>query len=160
MEETKTQIETTTKPQISHGDELLKLHQDEYISFCAVGGVLTSDDGKITTVTQRDLATRWGVHPNTLTNWKKSIPNFAERVRQRRRELFSAGRETAAWNRLYVIGMTGTGAPAVTALTTILGHFGGLEKPVQRADVKVQGSLAELLSNAQKIVEGEVVDGA
>jgi hypothetical protein len=140
--------------------ELLKQQQEMYISYCAMGGVMTSDDGKVTTMPAIKFADQIGVHRNTLRNWKESIPNFAERVRDRRMQLFSLSRESAVYNRLYVIGMTGTDAPAVKALEILAGHFGKLEKPTQRADVKVSGSLAEMLSNAQKIIEGEVVDGS
>ena len=153
MEQTSNQTTAQLPPDI----ELLKAQQEQYISYVAMGGVITSDDGLVTTMSQTKFADSIGVHRNTLLNWKRSIPNFGLRVREKREQLFSISRETAAWNRLYIIGMTGTGQPAVDALKTLLGHFGELKLPVQRQDVKIQNSLAEMLSNAQKVIEGEVV---
>lgn len=126
---------------------------DEYISFCASGGLVTTDDGKISKMTALQFCQQWNIDRKTTYRWRRS-PNFDRRVRQRREELFPLARETACWNRLYIIGMTGTGQPAVDAIKTILGHFGGLELPIKREHGSATTSLAELLYLANQEFKG------
>ena len=106
---------------------------DEYLSFCALGGLITSDDGMLSKMTLNDFCRQFGVHRATTYRWKHNTPNFGEKVRQRRDELFPLSRETAMWNRLYLIGMQSKDLrAAVDAIKTLLGHFSGLTLPAKR----------------------------
>lgn len=138
------------------------------ISYCALNGMITkeSDDPQkpqiIEQLTISEFCAEINISRDTFYNWKKKIPDFAARVRSRRIELFSLTRESAVYNRLYLIGMTGTSGAAVRALEVLAGHFAELTLPVQRQTIKIHGSASELLKAARDdgIIEGEVVDGS
>ena len=158
---------------------------DLYLTFCALGGMIVSDTGGIKPLTLGDFCRSVGVDEETTRRWKKNTPDFAMKVRARRDEITPLARETAAFNRLFLIGMSSlptqtkdlidpatgkvktirTGQlhsdqrSAVDALKTYTGHFSNLRLPVQRQDIKVEGSLADIFTKAEKeIVEGEVVN--
>lgn len=125
---------------------------DEYLSFCAVGGLITTDDGQVSRMTEQEFCRQYSINRKTAYRWRQA-PGFADRVRTRRDELFPLARETACWNRLYLIGLQSKDLKAaVQALTLILGHFGGLRLPSQdnTKSRRLPGSLAELLSAAEK----------
>lgn len=149
---------------------------DLYLTFCALGGMIVSDTGGIEPLTKRDFCSRIGIDEKTTWNWKKNTPDFAMRVRARRDEIVPLARETAAFNRLFLLGMSSlptsrdeSGRPkgqlhndqraAVDALKTYTGHYSNLQLPVQRAEVKVQGGLMDVLQAAERdgIIEGELV---
>ena len=129
---------------------------EDYVSFCAIGGLITSDEGRLSTMTTSQFCQQWGVDRKTTYRWRQT-PGFADRVRARRDEIFPLARETACWNRLYLIGLQSKDLKAaVQALTLLLGHFGGLLLPARRNDAtsSSQGnSLAELLMKARAEVE-------
>ncbi|HVB24104.1 MAG TPA: hypothetical protein VNG51_19355 [Ktedonobacteraceae bacterium] len=139
---------------------------DEYLTFSALGGMLVSDTGTVSSMTTKQFCEKYNVNEATTWRWRREH-GFAEKVRARRDEVVPLARETAAWNRLYLIGVSSLGpnAPhhdqraAVDALKTYLGHH-GLRTPVQRQDIKVQGGLMDVLAAAERdgILEGEVVE--
>jgi hypothetical protein len=139
---------------------------DEYLTFCALGGMLVSDTGAISSMTTKDFCQKYNVNEATTWRWKRE-PGFAEKVTKRRDEVVPLGRVTAAFNRLYLIGMSSLGpnAPhhdqraAVDALKTYLGHH-GLQTPTQRQEVKVEGNFLDMMAAAARegVIEGEVVD--
>jgi hypothetical protein len=131
---------------------------DEYLSFCALGGLLTTDDGKLSKMTLSDFCARVGIDRATAYRWKHNTSNFSDKVRQRRDEIFPFARETACWNRLYLIGLqSGDLKAAVQALTLLLGHFSGLMLPSQpeRASSYNPTNLAEMFAEADKIMNAE-----
>lgn len=147
----------------------LKLQQQAaWIDYCAIGGLITNDgmdldesDGKIKeirriTITQ--FSEMINVPRRTLHAWKTIIPDFGDRVRKRREELWPQARETAIFNRLYLIGMTGTGQSSVDALKVLAAHFSKLRLPTQPHEVEAGENLIELLNLGRKknIVEGEI----
>lgn len=162
---------------------------DEYLTFCALGGILVDETGRVEPLSLGQFCQRVGVDPKTTWRWKTQTPNFGLLVRQRREEIFPWARETAVWNKLYLIATTSlpnkvdpvinpkTGRTqivrrgslhddqraAVDAAKTLLGHNGDLRLPVQRQDVKVDGGfLSEMMFAArqQGVIEGEVVPHA
>lgn len=166
-----TQIRTNTEIQQikeSADDELslLNMRQEQWITFCALGGLITmesdnkSQPQEIKQMTITEFAKLLGVNRRTLYDWKKSIPSFAERVRARRYEIFSVSRETAAFNRLYLIGMTGKSQPAVDALKTLLGHFSRLDLPVQRQEIEAGENLLDMWARVEqrKAIEADAAE--
>lgn len=149
--------------------------------------MMVSDTGVPKTLRLGEFCDLVGIDEKTTWRWKTQIPDFAMRVRQRREEIVPLARETAAWNRLYLIGTTSlpstfkeivnqkTGAvkrvpvgalhedqrAAVDALKTYLGHFSRLQLPAQRQEVKVEvNSWTALMEAKRNVIEGEVVNGS
>lgn len=141
---------------------------DEYVTFCALGGMIVSDTGDITFVSQAQFCERFDVDRVTLWRWKRDTPNMAELIRQRRNEIVPLARETAALNRLLVIGMSSLGTnrqhsdqrSAVDALKTYLGHHSELKLPTQPQKIEAGQSLMDLVNIARKknVIEGEFSD--
>lgn len=160
---------------------------EEYVTFCALGGVLVDEVGKPESMTLYQFCQRVGVDRATTWRWKKNTPNFGELVRKRRDEIFPWARETALWNRLYLIATSSmptrvtpvvnpktgrtyivrSGAlhddqrAAVDAAKLLLGNSGDLKLPTQRQEVDIKHSVSDLLRAAREdgIIEGEVVNG-
>lgn len=151
---------------------LLSLLQDKWITYCAIGGVITETGFEtvysqqldrevpeiITKMSLTEFAEKLGVDRKTLYNWKTSIPDFAMKVRAKRDEVFPMARETALFNQAYLIAMTGRGQAAASMITMLLGHYSKLQLPKQRAELEAGDNLMELLNVARKkkvIIEGE-----
>ena len=133
---------------------------DQYLTFRALGGLLTSDEGKITRMTQDDFCVAFGVNPSTIWRLKKSVPNLRELIDQRRMQIMPLSRVTTAWNQMYLLGMqTQDKRAAVDALTRFLTQFGNLHQPPVKQEIKVEHSLADVFGSADRVIEGEVVDG-
>lgn len=133
---------------------------EAYITYRALGGLTVTDDGIVEKMTIGEFQAAFGVDRKTIYRWKMGVPDLGEKIRARRLEIVPVARETAAWNQMYLLGMqTQDKRAAVDALKTYLGHFSEMQLPVQRQDIKVKGSLAELMSSAEKeIIEGELVN--
>ena len=138
--------------------ELLNNIQEQWITFCALGGLITDDEDhigntpniKVMTITK--FSEQIGVPRQTLYNWKRSIPNFGEKVRDRRKEVFTLSRETALWNMLYLIAMDGKGQPAVEACKLLLGHFSDLSlAPTKQSSTDdYSNNWVDLINSANK----------
>jgi hypothetical protein len=126
--------------------EVVKQLQDEYISYCAVGGLLTGEDGTIKKVNISQFAEMIGVDRKTLNNWKRSIPNFWDEVDKKRRKLFSGPRMSVIWNGLFLRAAKGDAEQA----KIILGWFADWQPPAQKHEVDVGGGLADLLQMVRK----------
>lgn len=170
--------QNATLPETKAGVQPYKFSAfDNYITFCAIGGMRVTDTGQIETITLDQFCEDNGVNRATVFRWKKNTPDFAMRVRARRDEVIPLARETAALNRLFLLGMSSlptrigkdgkpTGAlhhdqrAAVDALKTYLGHHSELRVPTQRAEVDIKYSVSDLLKAASDdgIIEGEIVD--
>lgn len=143
-------------------EKLLKYQQEQWIDYCAVAGIIATPDGEIEKLTIQDFAERIGVSRRTLVRWKTSIPNFWDRVGQRRMEL--GGQERLSQVVRGVFLKARTGDPGAAKL--YLGMFAGWQPPAQKHEVKTDGGLADLLNVARErkrleatnIQEGEIVD--
>lgn len=139
---------------------------EEYVTYCALGGMMTDDVGGISTMTQEKFCETRGVSRMTLSRWKNETHDFAELVRARRDEIVPLARETAALNRLYVIGMSSLGEQAahhdqraaVDALKTYTGHHSKLRLPKQSVEVEAGESLVDLFREVSDVIEGELVE--
>lgn len=140
---------------------------DDYITFCALGGMMVTDTGGIRAMPLYEFCDKWDIDEETTRRWKRGTSNFADLVRQRREEVVPLARETAAWNRLFMIGYSSIGdkrqhndqRAAVDALKTYLGHYGKMQLPVQRQDVKVTGGFLDMMTAAASagVIEGAIV---
>lgn len=148
-------------------EKMLKLQQEQWISFCALGGLITLEsDNKWSTqdihqMTVTEFSETIGVARRTLYNWKKQIPNFGEKVRERRNEVFSLSRESVLFNRAYMIAMTSNDHKAAgEMIKMLLGHGANLELPAQRHEIEAGQNLMDLVNIARKknIIEGETIE--
>lgn len=140
---------------------------DAYITFRALGGMMVDDTGNLSAMKLKDFYEEYDVDARTVYRWKQT-PNLSTLIRQRRDEVVPLARETAALNRMFLIGMSSIGGnalhrdqrSAIQALTTYLGHHGNLQLPVQRQDITIQGGLADVLTAAATdgIIEGEIIE--
>lgn len=126
-----------------------------WIDYCALGGMMTDDAGKITNMTIQQFADRLTVHRSTLNEWKKSIPNFWDMVKRRRIELSKNSRASKVYNGLFL--KAAQGDPKAVKLWAEL--FDGYQPAAQKHDVKISG-LMDLVNIARKrnIIEAEVVE--
>jgi hypothetical protein len=127
-----------------------------WIDYCALGGMMTDDQGNITNMTITVFADKLSVSRTTLNNWKKAIPGFWDLVRKRRIELSKNSRASKVYNGLFL--KASLGDPAAVRLWAEL--FDNYQPPAQKHDVKVSG-LLDLVNMARKngVIEGEVVNG-
>lgn len=148
---TKTETSNQQSPDsvIPPVDELLKLKQQQWIDYCAIGGMLTADDGGVTPTTITAFADMIGMSRQTLYDWKKSIPNFNERVKQRRIDLGSGTRLAKVYNGLYLKAATGN----PEAVKLYLQIFDGWKPPKQEVEMEHNFGLADLV--AKKKLEME-----
>lgn len=140
---------------------------DEFLTYCALGGLIVTDDGKIEKMPLYQFCERVDVDQATTWRWKH-MPDFAMKVRARRDEVVPLARESMAFNQLFILGMqTQDKRAAVDALKTYLGHFSSLRLPVAKQELEVGEGLASLLQqgrarftkDADEIPEGAVIDG-
>jgi hypothetical protein len=121
---------------------------DAWITFKALGGMITDDNGKVTMMTQDQFCEAYEVAKSTTNLWRKGTPNLGQLIRERREEIVPLGRETAAWNQLYLLGMqTQDKRAAVDALKTYLGHYSELRLPTQAVKHEVGQSITDLISS-------------
>lgn len=133
---------------------------DEYISYCALGGVITDDDGTTHKMTVDQFCQTYGVTRMTLSRWKRQTPDWGERVLRRLDEIMPAARVAQVWTSMYLIArQLKDKRSAVEAGKLILGH-NGMRLPTQRQELKVEGNFLDMMAAASRegIVEGEVVD--
>lgn len=168
-----------TQTQIDEADltqtKQLKLQQELWIDYCAIGGIITEAGfeykrneytGKdvpeiMKRMSVKEFSEKVHVPRSTLYNWNKTIPNFAQRVRERREEIWPLARETALFNRAYSIAMGSNDMRAsVDAIRLLTGHFSKLRLPTQTQEIEFKGqSWAALAARKRaEALEGEVID--
>ena len=145
---------------------------EAYITWRALAGLVVDEEyfdaqegktitNKLRQISLQEFCETYNVNRHTVWLWKNRTPDLAARIEARRNEVVPAARISVAYNQLFLLGMqTGDKRAAVEALKTFLGHFGNLQLPVQRQEIKVQSGLLEVLSAAQRegIIEGEIVE--
>lgn len=133
-------------------DPLLMFKQQKWIDFCAVGGLLVGDDGNLTTKTVYAFAEDIKVSRQTLYNWKSSIPNFRERVEQRRIELGgSPARIAKVYNGLFLKAAAGNSEAAKLWLQA----FANWKPPKQEVEMDHNFGLADLVAKKKLQIERE-----
>lgn len=127
--------------------KLLAAQQEAYIAYCAVGGIITEEDGILAKkMTTKEFAEKLGVDRTTLYLWQKSVPDFWERVNEQRSQIFTGSRLTAVWNGLFLQAAKGN----VEAAKVILGQYANWQPPAQKHELDVGTGLADLLQGVRK----------
>ena len=171
---------TETQNQTDHTPDPVKSitpPQDAYITFCAIGGIMTAEDGaagnvSLTTGELIDMkplkvhqfATMMGVTRQTLWNWQTSIPDFWRLVAERRRRIGSEARLTKAWNGIWLKACAGNPEAAKLYFANFDPDF---RMPTEKKELDIGEGYAELISAAMQqglikkksdAIEGEVVN--
>jgi hypothetical protein len=140
---TQTQIDSSlTAVAESEEAKLLKLRQQQYIDYCAVGGMITDEGGEVKIIKATAFAAMLGVARQTLYDWQKRIPDFWERVAIRRKELGGNNRIQKVWNGVYLKAAAGDAKCAALWLANFDPDF---KMPTQRAELDTGQGLADLL---------------
>jgi len=147
--ETQEVIDAVAQKQKS--EALLKYQQEQWIDYNAVGGLITHDDGTLEPMSIAVFASKLGVHRNTLTRWKKEIPNFWDLVKKRRHEIGTQTRTNKVWNGVYLRAARGDAEQAKIWLST----FDNWQPPAQKHEVQVGTGLADLVAQKRAQIERE-----
>lgn len=125
--------------------------QQMYIDFTALGGLLTDDDGNLTRMTIGEFANKIGVDRTTLYSWKRKMPDFWDRVEERRNKIGTQARVNKVWNGIYMKAATGN--PEAAKL--FLGQFAKWQPPSQKVEMEVGNGLADLLQHVRNAQQQE-----
>lgn len=135
---------------------------DEWLTWKACGGLLIDEEeNHIYRMSLTKFCERFKIAKSTANFWRTHTPNLAQRIEQRRNEIAPLARVSMVYNQMFITALqTKDLRAAVDAQKTYAGHFGNLQLPVQRQDVRIQGGLAEVLNAAEQdgIIEGEIVE--
>ncbi len=134
-----------TKPQNVSPVKVLSNAQEQFVSFKAVDGTIVNTGESVQKMTLTEFADYLGVTRVTLYRWQESIPNFWDRVKQRREAIGGRDMTSKVWNRVYVDALSGK----VEQQKLWLGQFDGWKPPAQQNDVQITG-LADLVNLARK----------
>jgi len=143
----------------------LTIQQQLWIDYNALGGLITDltdprldkKTGLETTLRKMSItefARKLDVHRDTLRRWRTEIPNFWDRVNQRRRELAPQGRLQRVHETWYLKAVAGEYGHMVLWLANFDPNF---RMPSQEVKHELGDSWVELMKG-KKIIEGEVVD--
>jgi hypothetical protein len=145
---TKTNIPTGEQSVV---DATLTPAKEYYITFCAGNGLSVQEDGSFAKISAEQFAASIGVDRRTLYRWRDTIPEFGKRVKDRRREIFNANRESMVWNGLFLRAAKGDHKQA----EMILSHFSDYTPPTQKHEVKIGGlaDLAKLARQKDKVID-------
>lgn len=138
-----------TQSVIPSEEQMLQFRQQQFIDFCAIGGMLTDDDGAMTPTTKTAFAEMIGVSRQTLYDWKKNIPDFNDRVKQARLRLGGGTRLAKVHNGLYLKAASGN----PEAVKLYLQIYDGWKPPKQEVEMEHNFGLADLV--AKKKLEME-----
>lgn len=150
-------VVSDTKYRVEALKAVLRERQQQYIDYCAVGGLITTEDGELKRMTVTQFAANIGYERTSLYLWQKTIPDFWERVNKRRKEIGGGGRVQKVYNGLYLKGAAGNPQAAAMFLAN---HDENFRMPNQRVEVEVKHSYADLLAVAVSdgVMEGEVIE--
>jgi hypothetical protein len=146
---------------------MLTPQQDAYVTYCAIGGIMTGEDGTIGNIAQdgtqistkplstSKFAAMINVTRQTLWNWQKTIPDFWGRVAERRRVVGSQTRLTKAWNGIWLKACAGNAEAAKLYFANFDPNF---RMPTEKVQHETPNSWTALMATKRNVVEGEVVD--
>lgn len=151
--DTKTEDTTPLEGEIVTDDKVLTQAQEQYISYKAVGGLGVKTGEPLVKVSMHEFANMIGVSRMTLYRWEESIPNFWERVKNRRQELIGRDMISNVWNRVYLDAMAGKEPQQ----RLILGQFADWKPPAQAHDIKMTG-WADVINKARQRKNADATD--
>jgi len=146
------QTSTQSEPVLDVSPENVELNkpleqkQEEFISFKAVSGLIVEVGEDIKSMNLTEFAKYVGVDRKTLYNWQKSIPNFWERVKQRRQAIFSRDRVSKVWSRVYLDAVSGKAEQQ----KLFLGQFADWKPPAQAHEVQMTG-WGDVINQARRL---------
>lgn len=129
-----------------------------FIDYKAVGGWITDPDKNIPEkMTMDTFARQIGVDRTSLYNWQKSIPDFWDKVAERRKELGSHERLVKVHDSWYLKALSGSFPHMQLWLANFDSDF---RMPTEKMQVEAVNSWAALMAKKRKqeAIEGEVVD--
>lgn len=162
QDSTNGQITTTENPQTVELIDGVTYAQDQYIALVALGGMIPDPEGQKAAVrmTVTELAAELGYERTTLYAWRKSIPDFWDRVNRKRKELSGKDRISNVWNGLYLKGVAGDARAAAIYLAN---HDPDFVMPMQQVTHEVGNSWTALMEHREaeinNVIEGEIVSG-
>jgi hypothetical protein len=141
-------------------DKPLSQAQLDWIDYTATQGLITGPDGEMKKMTVKEFAQRVDYNPDTLYEWRKSIPNFWELVGQRCMDIFSETRTLKVINSIYLNATVKMNVQA-QALWMANQRLVEFRQPNQEVKVTADDSWASIFqSRAKELsepIEGEVI---
>lgn len=142
---TKSGTSTGVSLQNVNQQKTLTEQQERYVSYKAVNGVMVSVGDGMSKMSMQEFADAVGVTRQTLYDWQKAIPDFWERVKERRLAIGSRDQTTKVWHRVYLDALSGKEPQQ----RLWLGQFDEWKPPAQAHDVKI-GGWADAINSARK----------
>jgi hypothetical protein len=124
-------------------DFILTPQHDEYIAYCAVGGIMPKEDGFGTKMSIEEFARRLDINPSTLWRWRSTIPDFWDKVNKKRTELSGKSRLTAVWNGIAMKAAAGNAECAKLYLKNFDPNY---IDPMQKVQHEMGDSFADLIA--------------
>jgi hypothetical protein len=148
-------------------DFVITPQMQAWIDYNAVSGIITDNLDESQTIRKMSIsefANTIGVHRDTLRNWRTYIPNFWDRVNERRKELAPRGRLQYIHEKWYIEAAKMEDWRITEAW--LRNHDPDYKEARQKVEHELGDGLADALNIArerrmksQTVVEGEVVDG-
>lgn len=162
--QTNTEItQDTADAAVQQADDISFKH-DQYVAYVAFGGLIPDPDNDAIAVkmTATQFANRLGVGRSTLYEWRDSIPNFWDKVDEKRREMGGRDRLSKVWNGIFMKAASGNAEAAKLYLANFDPNF---KMPAQKVEHEAGDSLVDALALARnrrdtEVVEGEIIDDA
>ena len=141
-------------------------HQQAWINYSAVQGVITESDGSLTKMSITEFARKIGVGRRTLYDWTRTIPDFDNLVAQQRKRIGGGARVNKVWNSVYVAA---TNKLDMTAARMYLANFDpNYREPTQKVEHEAGGGILDLMATHrqriqienQKVIDAEPADNA
>lgn len=148
---------TDSEPQVMSADDILSFNQEQYIGYVAFGGLVPDPDGNAIAIkmTASQFAKNIKVARSTLYDWRNTIPNFWERVAEKRKEVGGKDRLSKVWNGVYMKAAAGNAEAAKLYLANFDPDF---RMPMEKVQHEAGNSWASLFKNKPQAIEGEATD--
>lgn len=142
-------------------DFFITPQMEAWIDYNALSGIVTDNmeegnGGGMRKMSISEFAQIVGVHRDTLRNWRTYIPNFWDRVNERRRELAPHARLQLVHQRWYIKAVAMDDWRITEAW--LRNHDPDYKESKQKVEHELGNTWAALLRGKQDVLEGEIVD--